>query len=154
LNRDEFYSDASMRGSVRSPVEYVVATLAHTNSTAALLHPEWWLEGMGQKLFEPPNVSGWRLNDYWVNSSAWTGRAEFASHARWRFTDRGQYQAVKTMSPAAATDWMAANFGIHPLSAVSRTAIINWINSEADEPWTVEPGIVVMTMLTPEFHKG
>jgi uncharacterized protein (DUF1800 family) len=154
FQRAEFYSDAAKAGSVRSPVEYVVASLVHTNSTAAQLHPEWTLEDMGQKLMEPPNVSGWRLNDYWINTSAWTGRAEFASYARWVFTDRGQYQAVKGMSAAAATDWMAANFGIAPLSDVTRNAIIGWINSEADESWTVEPGIVVMTMLAPEFHRG
>jgi uncharacterized protein (DUF1800 family) len=154
LTNDEFYTDAARQGSVRSPVDYVVATLVHTNSTSAQLHPEWYLADMGQKLMEPPNVSGWRLNDYWINTSAWTGRAEFASHSRWVFTDRGQFQAVKGMAADAATDGTAATFGIAPLSAVTRDAIIGWINSEADEPWAVESGIVVMMMLAPEFHQG
>jgi len=57
-------------------------------------------------------------------------------------------------SPKAVFYALAANFGIAPLSDVTRNAIIGWINSEADESWTVEPGIVVMTMLAPEFHRG
>ncbi len=104
FQRAEFYSDTAKNGSVRAPAEYVAATLFHTNSTAADLHPEWTLDAMGQKLLEPPNVSGWRLNDYWVNTSAWTGRAEFASNARWVLTARGRYAAVKSLAAGAATD--------------------------------------------------
>ena len=107
FQRPEFYSDAAKAGSVRSPVEYVVATLVQTNSTAAQLHPEWALEDMGQKLMEPPNVSGWRLNDYWINTSVWTGRAEFASYARWVFTATGAVPGGEgdVAAPRPRTGW-------------------------------------------------
>ena len=35
---------------------------------------------MGQQLFYPPNVAGWKNNAYWVNSTALWARADFARY--------------------------------------------------------------------------
>ncbi len=39
---------------------------------------------MGQQLFEPPNVSGWRPNEYWLTTSRLWARANWARYLIWR----------------------------------------------------------------------
>ncbi|NMD24018.1 MAG: DUF1800 domain-containing protein, partial [Actinobacteria bacterium] len=58
LMRDEFYSTTAMQGLVRSPVEYIVNLFHFTGYRAATLNPQWYVEGMGQVPFAPPDVSG------------------------------------------------------------------------------------------------
>jgi len=81
--RDEFWSAKAKNGLMRTPVEYSVAAAKSIGLTAARVHPEWTLEGMGQQPFYPPNVSGWRVNDYWISTSAMAARANFAQVATW-----------------------------------------------------------------------
>ena len=78
-----FYTDAVKSALVRSPVEYSVALLYATGKTAAFVNFNWLMDGMGQQLLYPPNVSGWRPNGYWVNASAMEGRARTAQHFAW-----------------------------------------------------------------------
>jgi hypothetical protein len=72
-----------MTGRVRTPVEYVVATLAATGRRSAAATPIWLMDGMGQRPLYPPNVSGWKHNGYWVNASAMAKRTETAQQFAW-----------------------------------------------------------------------
>ena len=61
--------------SCASPVEWIVTCLRALGLTAVATNPQWWMEEMGQVLFEPPNVAGWKNNAYWLNSTAlWARR--------------------------------------------------------------------------------
>lgn len=81
--RDEFWSVAAAQGLLRTPVEFVVATAKALGVPASLFNPQWALAQMGQQPFYPPNVSGWRVNDYWVSTSAASARADFVESALW-----------------------------------------------------------------------
>ena len=56
---------------------------------AATVHPEWWLERLGQPLYQPPNVSGWRQNGAWISTSAQWAKGAFAGWARWKANEAG-----------------------------------------------------------------
>ncbi len=84
LNRSEFLSTTARQGLVKTPVEYITGLLYQTGIAASVAHPEWYAEDMGQAMFYPPNVSGWKINGYWVNASAAAARASFAGNLRWR----------------------------------------------------------------------
>ncbi len=75
----QFMSAEARVGLVRSPAEWIAACLRCTGLTAANTNPQWWMEAMGQELFEPPNVAGWDENAYWLGTAnvctARTGRA-------------------------------------------------------------------------------
>ncbi len=83
FRRAEFWSATARNGLVRTPVEYMVAAGRGVGVGSATLHPHWW-DAMGQSLFYPPNVSGWRPNDYWISTSAATTRADFAENLYWQ----------------------------------------------------------------------
>ena len=102
----DFFSTAAKQGLVRSPFEFVVAMMAHTDTPANVAHPEWYGFDMGQAVFEPPNVSGWRPNQYWISSAAAWSKHKFANHvspSRWPTTRRALLVVVfsrRLRSPA------------------------------------------------------
>ncbi|MAF64280.1 MAG: hypothetical protein CMJ84_01295 [Planctomycetes bacterium] len=68
---EAFYSDKAVGMQVKSPVDLVVGTLrslgvAQVSNPAAI---DTALQEMGQELFEPPDVKGWRGGRSWINSS-------------------------------------------------------------------------------------
>src|SRR5207249_2459854 len=76
--RPEFYSARAYNQLVRSPIEYVVAAMKGVGYGPDVAHPEWYLDGMGQRPFYPPNVAGWKQNAYWISSSAQWAKSSFA----------------------------------------------------------------------------
>ena len=84
LMHDEFYSTTAMQGLVKSPVDFVVACHYYTGYRGANTNPQWYVDSMGQEPFAPPNVAGWKTNAYWVNTSVFGARAEFARDVTWR----------------------------------------------------------------------
>ncbi len=155
FNHPQFRSDQARQGLVRTPVEYVVAVLTAIGRGAEQFHPEWFLENMGQELWNPPNVSGWRPNGYWVNTSAFTARAEFAQSIGWRLREGGYWDDVADLPAEVAADRAAVTFGIHPLSSTSRQAILDWFAASRSVPyqgWAEPWSLFVLTLLAPELH--
>jgi uncharacterized protein (DUF1800 family) len=76
---DEFSAGSSYRSLVKQPLELMVHALralgAHEQSAVALKASS----GMGQALFDPPDVSGWPLNASWVSSTTILARVNFVS---------------------------------------------------------------------------
>ncbi len=111
LNRSEFQSATARQGLVKTPVEYITGLLYQTGIAASVAHPEWYAEDMGQAMFYPPNVSGWKINGYWVNASAAAARASFAGNLRWRLQtgrvaveSRSRFAPVRGRGPTS-TPW-------------------------------------------------
>lgn len=156
LTHPDFYSARSRTGSVRSPIELLVAIMEATGLRSAQLHPEWFVEAMGQVPFDPPNVSGWRRNSYWVNTSSFTARAELARHVTWMLRRNDRFADLATLPISDAIGRIEQLFRLAPLSSTTRTAITGWMEVErAAEPWGgwwQPTNLLTMAMLTPEFH--
>jgi len=80
LTHPEFYSSAVKQGLVRAPTDYLVALLAASGLRSTVGNPWWLLDGMGQRLLFPPNVSGWGHNGAWIGASGFGRRAAVAQH--------------------------------------------------------------------------
>jgi uncharacterized protein (DUF1800 family) len=154
--RPEFYSSTAKQGRVRGPVEWIVAVLHGLGRRAGELNPQWWMEEMGQDIMNPPNVSGWRPNGYWVNSSAFAARAVMARHVAWTLTENPDFLAdVRTKTPEAAVDQAARLLNIYPLSTTSRNAILHWYRACRATPyegWAEPSNLLTMTLMAPELH--
>jgi hypothetical protein len=74
-----FFSAHAYRARVKWPVEYAVGAVRAVTpgrvALADLLDP---LAKMGQVLFAPPNVKGWRTGTDWLNSATLLARNNFA----------------------------------------------------------------------------
>jgi uncharacterized protein (DUF1800 family) len=150
-----FYSTTAMQGLVRSPVEYIVNLFHFTGYRAATLNPQWYVEGMGQVPFAPPDVAGWKTNGYWVNTSVFGSRAEFASDVASRMRQDDGNAVGKGRTPEQAVDFVAAMFGVS-LSTASRNALLGFVNVQRQEEsyvgWWESTNLLTMMMMTPEFH--
>jgi uncharacterized protein (DUF1800 family) len=82
LRSQLFFSQENLRTRVVGPVEFVVAGLHALElqkpppSTVLLTE---WATRMGQDLFFPPNVGGWKEGRSWLSSRAVVARANFAT---------------------------------------------------------------------------
>ncbi len=148
-----FRSDRARTGLVRSPIEYVVAGMRMTGFGCDVAHPEWTLRSMGQQPFYPPNVSGWRQNHYWINSSALWAKSKFAGHLRWRMFERDDLADSSSKSPEAAVDAALAHVGLVDVTAATRDALVAYVVTERNHTnWAERAGLLMLPLLSPEFQ--
>jgi hypothetical protein len=83
-----FYSEHAFRKCVKNPVEYVIGAVRAVYREYPEKSPDYrplpqklllpWLAAMGQVLFAPPNVKGWRGGLDWLNTFTVLQRTNFA----------------------------------------------------------------------------
>jgi hypothetical protein len=89
LTSRHFYSGHAFQQRIKDPVEYVLgavrAVYRRYDEEAADYRPlppqtlVRWVDAMGQLLFAPPNVKGWRGGRSWLNTATVLERANFAT---------------------------------------------------------------------------
>jgi len=155
LMHDDFYLPATQQGLVRSPIDFVVAVQYYTGFRGTKLNPQWYVDGMGQVPYGPPNVAGWKTNGYWVNTSLFGARAEFARGATWHLRQNGANEVGDGRTPEEAVDFVADMFGVD-LAPITRTALIDYVvDQRVAEPWISwweATNLLTMVMMSPEFH--
>jgi uncharacterized protein (DUF1800 family) len=158
FNSNEFYSTTAKQGLVRQPAEYVATVVRGLGVDPSVIHPEWYQEGLGQTLFNPPDVSGWRQNIYWVSSATIGTKAQMAKDISWNLEQAGRTNpiaALATLAPAEAVDRAIALFTPDLRSKAHRDAIVAWltdVKSRPDEAWTIIPFLTTMTLMLPELQ--
>src|SRR5690606_18311864 len=85
-----FYSPAAYRARIKSPVEYVVGLLRAFNTRAQWEYLASAMDGLGQRLLQPPNVKGWDGGPSWINSATIIARHNLA----WDIVQGGHYNTA------------------------------------------------------------
>ncbi|MEZ5229705.1 MAG: DUF1800 family protein [Acidimicrobiales bacterium] len=149
----DFYSTTAKQGLVRSPFEFVVAAMAHTATPANVAHPEWYGFDMGQAVFEPPNVAGWRSNQYWISSAAAWSKHQFANNLRWKLNKTNVLQDVELLAPRQAAEQALAQFGVYQPSARTLDSLTQFVSAERSaKGWGERTGLLFLPVLTPDFQ--
>ncbi len=157
LNHDDFYSAQARMALVRTPVEYIVATMRSLGIDAATCHPVWYLAGMGMEPFSPPNVSGWKTNLAWVTSAAFWAKSNFIQYSAWRVVEGASAGlaniGAKSISEAAqeALDL----FGIPQPCTTTRNSVTNWLTKQRSVPnegWVDRRFLISLVALSPDFQ--
>lgn len=159
--RDEFWSPAVRNGLVRSPAEYVAAVMRAVNRPAADVNPQWTLGGMGQQLFDPPNVSGWRPNGYWLSTSAVSARATFARNVMWSAmnTSKGWGFPVTPAMCGSKSGYsneqlvtmMLNAFGVYEPTTATTATLVEYAAANRKE-WFLAHNLFVAVASCPEMH--
>jgi hypothetical protein len=79
ISSNHFYSAYAFRRRIKSPVEFVLGAVKSTAETYEvskypLVKP---IDTMGQPLFAPPNVKGWRYGEAWLSTATVLARQNF-----------------------------------------------------------------------------
>jgi hypothetical protein len=97
-----FYSEHAYRKRVKWPVEYALgvvrAVVPARTPLGDLLDP---LSKMGQALYAPPNVKGWRFGTDWLNSATLLARNNFAEGVAMGQWNRTNLRAARNAALAA-----------------------------------------------------
>lgn len=174
LLHDDFWSPTNRFAIVRSPIEWVVATLRTTGYRFAANSAEGrnFIEGMGQVPFDPPNVAGWKMNAYWLSTATAWARGGFASWLRWKVADDG---ALSTMLPTLKTGsngrvaltatqavdtifetlWVnQPSNALAELSPATRTRLQAWYDSAntSANAWSIRGTALMLGLLSPDFQ--
>ncbi len=84
---DEFFSSRARFGSIKNPIEIVVGAIRMLGGVFNPGTPDGrrdnslhqWSANMGMDAFNPPDVSGWELNDGWINTANLLNRFNYAN---------------------------------------------------------------------------
>ena len=160
----KFRSERARTGLVRSPIEFMVAAMRHTSLNCDQAHPEWVLSEMGQAPFMPPDVSGWRQNEYWINSTTSWGKGKMASQIRWKAYNRNDIRDVNEITdwstmtykytPEQAVNLALWNYKLGAVSSASRQALVDYVRTErnSDKRWGERAGLLMLPLLLPEMQ--
>lgn len=156
LLHPEFYSSQSRQGLLRSPAEWIVAVLIHSGLTATATRAFDWSILMGQRVFDPPNVAGWKNNDYYLSTAAVSARASWARRVADLMRANGGFDSLGSMASGDAVDSVADFFGIAPLAATTRQVLIDAYDAEktavGGSVARAITNLLTLTMLTGEMN--
>jgi uncharacterized protein (DUF1800 family) len=163
FNHPQFWSTQARQGLVKTPIELLVTTMKVFGFPAKDFHPEWYEQVLGQQLFSPPNVSGWRPNAYWLSATTFYARAELAQSATWFASERlrsssGRNEAqvfddVEAMAPADAVTTVLTRLGVvapSPATLAACTDLVTTIRNS--DRWAESLFLTRLAMIAPEFH--
>jgi|GEM_PF-549322 len=104
-----FFSEHAYRKRVKWPVEYALGAIRAAAPGRVplgdVLDP---LAKMGQVLFAPPNVKGWRTGTDWLNSATLLARNNFAETLAMGAWERGRDDGVPQRASVAVSDTATA----------------------------------------------
>jgi hypothetical protein len=154
--RSEFYAPNVKQGLVRSPFEWMVNVGRQTGWRSDTLKPMWILGPLGQQPFDPPNVSGWRQNRYWLSSAATSQRGSWAGDIGYRVGQAGSgpLNDLVSVPVPQAVQAVFDRLGIDAPSALSRSALTNWWNGQraSVDSWYELIGLHQVALLLPELQ--
>src|SRR5262245_16729505 len=175
FRHDGFWSPQAERAIVKAPVQYLVGSLRMLNGK---VHGKGWdvgqtLQRLGQALYNPPSVFGWKEGLPWVGTS---GLLERAKTAEWIADARGKkhpvhYDPKKVLGPAKEwKDMTAANvvarvlqaLDVQTVSAPTSAALLAYAQADSEgNPQTVVVdkdyvdlkvrGLIALVMSIPEY---
>ena len=74
-----FFASGSRHTIIKSPADFVLGTQRTLEARVNLRESVRLMAQLGQSLFEPPTVEGWKGGRTWINSATMLGRANFAA---------------------------------------------------------------------------
>jgi hypothetical protein len=113
---------------------------------------------MGQEPYNPPDVSGWKHNEYWLSTAASSVKFDFAYHCTWTLNElrRHPFANSATLSATDLVNQGLAMFEIHEPAAATRQALIDWVTRQrqSNQGWAEGVMFLVLLMMTPDLQLG
>jgi uncharacterized protein (DUF1800 family) len=131
----EFLSEESYHAQIKQPVDYVIGSLKSLGTRNVGPDITQQLRRMGQDLFNPPDVSGWKGGPAWITATTLFERFNFANRlvterddAKPYFTDvAGQLRAHGLVEPGLLVDYYLALLVDRDVSTEARAALTNYV---------------------------
>jgi uncharacterized protein (DUF1800 family) len=93
-----FFAPEARHSIIKSPADFVLGSQRTLETRVNLRESVNLMTQLGQSLFEPPTVEGWKGGRTWINSATMLGRANFAAE----LTMGGRFGQIADPADAAA----------------------------------------------------
>jgi len=164
----EFLSAETYHAQIKQPVDYMIGSLKALGTQSVGPDVTQVLRRMGQDLLNPPDVSGWKVGSYWINSTTLFERFNFANRlvtsrdsSKPYFTDVGaQVEAHGLSDPGQLLDYYLALLVDRDASADARAALADYLQDgsaltlDAKGIDLKARGLVHLAMSLPSFQLG
>jgi len=150
LLHDEFWSATSRWALVKSPVEFVVDVLRRLGRPSTVAGLPWAVEGMGQLLFNPPNVAGWGQNEYWLSTATAWARGGWLTNLKWQLHNWNFWDGIDALPATTAVQKIFDDLGIFEPSTATRTQMTSWFTAEPS--WARQSNALIVGAMCPEFN--
>ncbi len=133
--RPEFYSAQAMQGRVKTPMEWCAMVLGATGLKASEVGMIGRAADAGHEFLSPPNVAGWKLNNFWLNESVFWVLDGVAKDLSWwvlrntNFTPptRAWFNELPSLPIPDAINRVLEAFGLISVSAQTRRSLESWL---------------------------
>ena len=122
---------------VKPPAVYTAGLLRGLGRGVDTQAWAWLSSESGQRLFMPPNVSGWD-DERWLDTATFRGRWEVANYATQPFSLTDKQGASLPAEPRALVDGALAFWGSPTIRPETRAALVGFATkamSDADAKW-------------------
>ena len=122
---------------VKSPTVYNAGLLRAIGRGVDTQAWSWLSSQSGQRLFMPPNVSGWD-DERWLDTATFRGRWEVANYASSPFALTDKQSASLPAEPQALVDGAIKFWGSPTLRPATRAALVHFATKamgDADQRW-------------------
>ncbi len=157
LSSSIFFGADARHAIIKSPAEFVFGTQRTLDSAVNLRESVNLMGQLGQLLFEPPTVEGWKGGRAWINSATMLGRANFAAE----LTTGSRYGTIADPARAAAQrGWQesrdAVEYYVELLLArdvpTAQPAIETYLNHASGPLGEQLRGVLHLLLTLPEFQ--
>jgi len=168
---EEFYSPRATGTQIKSPVQLVVAMLRDLGVKKLTSYGELdgMIQGMGQELFEPPDVKGWRYGRSWISANRVLVRYNSAAKLVQTAPQPGQsgidlvalLEGNGCKTAADVVDCLAKTCLVKPLNDQQRKKLIDFLGQLPPSPeWAGQRDemngrlqvLLVLMISTPEYQ--
>jgi uncharacterized protein (DUF1800 family) len=152
LLRPEFYSAEAKLGLVRTPVEFGVKLHQITGRSFTETDVDYTLGDMGQLVLEPPNVSGWKQNEFWITENTVWLKDEAVKRVAWRAINAGFLSEYASLTNAQLVQRVLDLFGLSTVLSSTRAALDAWVSvHRGANAGELRYHLLRLVALTPEF---
>jgi uncharacterized protein (DUF1800 family) len=111
IKSEHFFEESTMNCQLKNPLETMIGLLKNASTTSAQVPQNWWNAifywsyQLGQEIFNPPNVAGWKGHHNWINESTLTGRWNYSSSVAYFLTlDDTLKENLRTLAQTLTND--------------------------------------------------
>jgi uncharacterized protein (DUF1800 family) len=160
LSSNLFFSEHAIGRKVRSPVELGVGLLRALDATTNLVQVAQGVAGLGQSLFQPPNVKGWDGGRAWINSSTLLGRVNFVgailNASETQFGSSADLATVAknagATTPRQCVDWLIELLVAVPIPQNAQSALLDLAKDDGRDRNQVLRDVIHAMSALPEFQ--
>jgi uncharacterized protein (DUF1800 family) len=142
LRSPQFQDPANHWARYSWPVEYVVRSVKEIGAAGfSADQVVFAMMAMGQALFDPPSVGGWRVGRSWFSTATMLARINFATALTWNQQSAlAQAAGASAQTPESFLAYFLGRLSCKPFDAPGLDALRNYLTSTG--PWTGTPGQV------------